>query len=383
MRIIRFAFLYLIFSSAAASAQYLEYIKVDQTSENKAVYPWNEVYGRVSYAVEFSVVPDDAKRSLESFLKSVVSKSFGNEDGNYVLTLILENGVREVSKRAVVSFTWSEKRFLFFTTSSDISSNISFKGRLTDHFPINSNNNHLQVRLELQKTENAAVNTDTYNDFSDQVGLLSFKALVPAVNVAQSLEVPLGIMAKALNSSRKAELATDVSMSFIDDGSDDPNKVVYSIRGPRGGGDLYNNGIYITVSFDVDPSLVGVFEAEKFKNLNLDLILRNALVGASGAGIPFEEAISGKEYEGIRGYLSSLDQRKRPDGVPSSYVCRELWDTLLGFFSNRDAPVIYAAYLKKYGYWLDASGARSGCIDAFKQSFEGLSVDTTSIPISQ
>jgi hypothetical protein len=125
----------------------------------------NVVYGRMEYSVEMTQATADAKRSFQNFLRRAVIQAFGSEDGNYVITLVVKNGGVEIAKKAISSFTWKNKNFLFFATESSVTSEISFSGRLLDHFPVTNNNNSLQVGLQIQNTKTVALDTATYNKF--------------------------------------------------------------------------------------------------------------------------------------------------------------------------------------------------------------------------
>ena len=369
--------------STASLAQNLEYISLEPVSEPKATVDWREVYGRVSYKVRFSVVETDAKRSLESYLKTAVKNLFGNENGSYILTLSVHSGNKEIAKKAIVSFNWSESKFLFFTRNSDIKSNISFSGHLVDHFPVTSNNNRMQAKLELHRLGNISLDTETYNKFSEQVSLLQFEVLQPAISIVPALEASIEVMATLLNESEKEQLSSDVSMRFIDKGGSDPNSVTFSVRGPKGRSALYNNGIFIDVILDTDSSIVGSYEQGKFKDLDLNFLLQKAMVGATGAGIPFVDALSGEKYKEVRSYLFSLDRGEKVESNKVGVVCRELWDTLGEFYTTRDAPAIYAALLSKYEVELDVSGAKRRCLDKYKITMDKLEIPHSNIVISQ
>lgn len=349
----------------------------------------NTVYGRIDYAVQFTANQGDAKRSFENFLRRAVTNAFGSEDGNYVVTLVVKNRGTEIAKKAILSFAWKNRNFFFFTTESSITSQISFGGRLLDHFPVTNNNNTLSVALEIQDSKTIALDTATYNKFSDQVSLLKFDLVQPAVEVAPLLKAPLEVMSSLVNSTEKVSLSADTTMSFIVVGSNYPKKVDFPVKGPRNVGrnmdtsPIMNNGLIVTVALETDPALVGDFRQGRFQNLDTNNVLQKATVGASAAAVPFESVLTTDANKQVLSDLMSLDQDKFPAGRSPAGVCRKLWDTLQRYFTERDAPAIYAAYLDKYEYVLDVAGAKAGCVDQFQGTMTNLGIPLTNIAITK
>ncbi|MBO9198222.1 hypothetical protein J5277_29255 [Rhizobium sp. 16-449-1b] len=346
----------------------------------------NVVYGRMEYSVEMTQATADAKRSFQNFLRRAVIQAFGSEDGNYVITLVVKNGGVEIAKKAISSFTWKNKNFLFFATESSVTSEISFSGRLLDHFPVTNNNNSLQVGLQIQNTKTVALDTATYNKFSDQVSLLKFNLVQPAVEVTPALKVPLSMMASLVDSTDKASLSSEIAMSFITSGSGNPKWVMFPVRGPsttNGSGKNMLNGLNVTVKLETDPSLVGKFEGGKFRNLDTNNVLQKATVGASAAAVPFETVLNTDTNKQLMSDLVSLDQEKFPAGRSPPAVCGKLWSTLQKYFTDRDTPAIYAAYLDKYDYVLDVPGAKAGCVDQFRGTINNLGISLESVAITK
>ncbi|GAC1043889.1 hypothetical protein [Rhizobium sp. No.120] len=349
----------------------------------------NMVYGRIEYSILMSAHKKSAKLSFEHFLRQAVTNAFGGEDGNYVVTLVVRNGGQEIAKKAISSFTWKNKNFLFFTVESTITSEMSFSGRLLDHFPVTNNNNSLQVSLQIQDNKTVALDTARYNMFSDQVSLMKFNLVQPAVEMSPLLKVPLQAMESLINSSDKASLSSDTTMSFIALNSSSPNRVDFAVNGPKNlgakmnNGEKMGNGMVVTVKLETDPSLVGQIENGKFKNLDTNNVLQKATVGASAAAVPFENVLNTDANKLILSDLISLDQDKFPTGRTPGSLCRRLWDTLQKYFTERDAPAIYVAYLDKYKKVLDVSGAKAGCVDQFQTTISNLGISLSNVSITK
>lgn len=355
----------------------------------------NVVYGRIDYAVKFSSNAGDngraARKSFENFVRKAVINLFGSEDGNYVVTLVVKNrsGTAEIAKKAILSFAWKNRNFLFFTTESSITSQISTSGRLLDSFPVTNGNNTLQVALEIQDSKTIALDTATYNKFSDQVSLLKFNVVQPAVEIAPLLQAPLDVMSTLVNSNEKAALSADAAMSFTVNDSNYPKWMEFPVRGPKSLGrnmnssPIYNNGLVVDVFFETKPSLLGDFRQGRFQNLDTNNVLGKAKVGASDASVPFESILATDANKQVLSDLMSLDQDKFPAGRSPAGVCRKLWDTLQRYFTERDAPAIYAAYLDKYEYVLDVAGAKAGCVDQFQGTMTNLGIPLTNIAITK
>ena len=351
-----------------------------------------KTYGRVVYHVDFAVDSDNpnaephapsVEKSLQSFLRDAVSKTFGSENGNYVLTLSLLSGTREVAKKAVLSFSYSERNFLFFTTERSLSGNLSRSGVLTDNFPVTRTNNLLNVQLRLQKSDSAFVDTDTFNQFSEQASLLSFEVLQPALELLPSMQTALGVMAIVVDSTEEVDISNDVAMRFVQAGADAPSEIIYSIRGPLKRQEFFVNGVNVRVTFETEDSLFENFEDGKFEEVDFATTLPFAVVGASAAALPFEDSIGAKRYETVRSYLAALQRGAFPADATANSVCRELWDTLLEFFTVDDAPLIYASFLRRYDFELNTSGAKRQCLDRYSQSFVRLGIPADQISISQ
>ncbi|WP_341234408.1 hypothetical protein [uncultured Sulfitobacter sp.] len=351
-----------------------------------------EAYGRISYKVDYAVdseIPNtpphlpSVESSLKSFLRDSVTRAFGGESGNYVLTLSILSGSREIAKKAILSFSYSEKNFLFFTTDSTITGNLSRSGVLTDNFPITASNNVLNTQLRLQKNSTAFVQTETFNDFSEQVSLLSFETLQPALELLPSMQTALGVMSKVVNSNEDVDISNDVAMRFIDTGTDAPSEIIFSVRGSLNRNEPFLNGIDISVTFETERSLYKEFADNKFESVDFARTLPFAVVGVSSASLSFEDAIGAKQYETLRSYLASLQRGTFPaDATPNS-VCRELWDTLLEFFTINDAPLVYAAYLRRYDFELNTQGAKRQCVERYAQTFKRLGIPSDQIAIQQ
>lgn len=353
----------------------------------------NVVYGRIDYAVKFSANAGEngraARRSFENFVRRAVINVFGSEDGNYVVTLVVKDrGGTEIAKKAILSFAWKNENFLFFTTEASLTSQISTAGRLLDSFPVTNGNNTLQVALEIQDSKTIALDTATYNKFSDQVSLLKFNVVQPAVEIAPLLKAPLDVMSSLVNSTEKVSLSADTAMSFTVNDSNYPKKVEFPVKGPQTMGrnmnssPLYNNGLVVGVTFETNPSLVGDFRQGKFQGMDINNVLRKASVGASAAAVPFESVLTTDGNKQVLSDLMSLDQDKFPTGRSPAGVCRKLWDTLQKYFTERDAPAIYAAYLDKYEYVLDVTGAKTGCVDQFQGTMTNLGIPVSPIAIT-
>jgi hypothetical protein len=145
---------------------------------------------------------------------------------------------------------------------------------------------------------------------------------------------------------------------------------------------LYNNGLVVGVTFETSPTLLGDFRQGKFQNLDINHVLEKAKVGASGAEVQFENVLTTGANKQVLSDLMSLDQDKFPAGRSPAGVCRKLWDTLQRYFTDRDAPAIYAAYLDKYEYVLDVAGAKVGCLDQFQGTMTNLGIPITGIAIT-
>jgi hypothetical protein len=375
---------------AQSSANWVVPIKKDYPSSPVGS---NVVYGRIDYDVRFSANTGDngkaARQSFENFLRKAVINLFGSEDGNYVVTLVVKGRLgTEIARKAVLSFAWKNQNFFFFTKESSITSQISTGGPLLDSFPVTNGNNTLQVGLEIQDAKSIALDTETYNKFSAQVSLLKFDVVQPAVEVAPLLKVPLDVMSSLVNSTGKASLSGDTAMSFTVNNSNYPKRVEFPVRGPQylgrnmNSSALYNNGLVVGVTFETSPTLLGDFRQGKFQNLDINHVLEKAKVGASGAEVQFENVLTTGANKQVLSDLMSLDQDKFPAGRSPAGVCRKLWDTLQRYFTDRDAPAIYAAYLDKYEYVLDVQGAKAGCVDQFQGTMTNLGIPVAGINIS-
>ncbi|NUL19536.1 hypothetical protein HUN27_22025 [Agrobacterium tumefaciens] len=350
----------------------------------------NVVYGRIDYSVRFTQNNIDAKKSFQNFLRQAVTNGFGGEDGSYVVTLVVKKtGGEEIAKKAISSFTWKNKNFFFFTTESSITSEISFGGRLLDHFPVTNNNNNLQVALQIQNSKTIGLDTATYNKVSDQVSLMKFDLVQPAVEIAPLLKVPLETMRSLLDSTERATLTADTPMSFIANASSYPKQVEFPVKGPRSVGRSMNdeskmvNGLVVTVTLETEPTFLGGFQNGKFQNLDLNNVLQKATVGSSSGAVPFESMLSSDANKQVLSDLISLDQEKYPSGRSPAGICRKLWNTLQKYFTERDAPAIYTAYLDKYDYVLDVVGAKAGCVDQFRGTITNLGVPLSSVAITK
>ncbi|MGO6982551.1 hypothetical protein [Rhizobium leguminosarum] len=340
---------------------------------------WRDVYGKVTYKVQLTD-NTKARGSLQGFLRDRLQTLWGNNNGNYIVTLTIKNGTQELAKRAVFSFRWEQSKFLGFTTKEEISSSLSTNGTLIDHFPVGAENNNLQVYLELNQAQGFSFDTQKYNDFSSQVSLLTFEKLLPAVKVAKDAIVPLQLMATLLNSTSKADISTDSEMSFVK--SNNANKIEYNLRGE--GNKL--SGLRVTVSFETEPSLLSPsFDTAKQKfpdGISLGSVENIAKVGPSSAAKNFEEALSATSDANIIKFLGSLKQGKLPENTSPATVCSELWSTTQGYFSNRDAPLVYASYVRRFQTVLKGANAKSECVDQRKDDFVRLNIPYQSINIT-
>ncbi|TNV71215.1 hypothetical protein FGO68_gene16361 [Halteria grandinella] len=341
---------------------------------------WREVYGKVTYSVELTDAVK-ARDSLQGFIRERIKTVWGNSDGSYIVTITLKNGTQEIAKRAIFSFRWQRSTFLGFTSKEEITSSLSTNGTLVDRFPVGAENNSLQVFLELNQTHGFSFDTQNYNDFSAQVSLLNFKILQPAVKIATEAVVPLELMAKLLNSTSKADISVDTEMSFVK--SNNPKSIEYNLRGQGN----VNSGLRVKVLFDTEPSLLALnFDTTKGRfpdGLSLSSVVGLAKVGPSGAVRNLDGALDPNSDAKATGYITSLRQGKMPDGVSASIVCDELWDVAFKYFSNRDAPLVYAAYLRRYGAPLKAADAKSSCVDQYEPEFEKLNIPYKTIGFVQ
>lgn len=381
---------FLLCSPAVAETQLAIPYKVDSSPSSSAGL--REAYGRVSYSVDFAVDaqnsnaiphPGSVENSLKSFLRNQVSRAFGGENGNYVLTISLLSGSKVVAKKALLSFAWSERNFLFFTTDSSLTGSLSRSGVLTDNFPIRLSNNLMNVQLRLQRSDSIFVETETFNEFSEQISLLSFETLQPALEIMPSVQTAIGVMSKVLNTNEEVDISNDVALRFLDHGTDAPSGITFSLRGPKNRKEPYfKNGVNVTINFEVENSLFSSFTNGSFQTVDYATTLPFAVVGASAASLAFEDAINAKRYETIRSYLASLQRGTFPADATANSVCRELWDTLVEFFSINDAPLVYAAYLRRYDFELNVAGANRQCLERYSDTFARLGIPTSQIQIS-
>lgn len=367
-------------------------IPISQTPTKQSNLGFLEAYGRVVYSVEdaFDGVsrPDadgaSVDLSLQNFLRDQVTKVFGGSDGSYTLTLALLSGSQVIAKRAILSFSWRQKRFLFFTAESSLVGSLSRSGVLADNFPVSQSNNTLNVQIRLQKNSSIFVDTETFNEFSEQASLLQFSSLQPALELLPSYKETLGVMSAVLDTTEEIDITNDVAMRFIARGTDAPSTVTWSINGPfRNKSGNYRNGINVVVKFETEDSLFDDFENGAFTSQDLSTALRFAIVGTSSAALPFGDSISAKRYDVIRGYLASLELGTFPQDATPNSVCRTMWRTLLDFFSINDAPLIYAAYVQQYAFELDQPNAKRSCIDQYQQTFDRLGIDVNGIAIGK
>lgn len=366
------------FCSGAAEAQNIVLPIIDKGAQPYDTVSNGEVYGTIQYTVSLNNRRDGIN-SLQDFARTVLKRLSGSSEGNYVITLTVKNGSQEVAKKAVFSFTWKSSSFFFIKTKEEITSNISTSGRLSDHFPITSDNNNLQVGLKLEKTDKISIDTDTYNSFSDQVSLLTFESLQRAVKVAPNVEVPLKIMAKLLDSSTSYTLSSDTAMAFIKDETHNPNKISYRLTGPN----AQNSGLVVTVKFNTQASLLAPVVEKKFVNVDISNVIQLARVGVSGASIPFEDSLDKVADKALVEDLASLDKGTFPTGKQPAIVCQQLWGATQRFFSNRDAPLVYAAYLSKYDWVLNVANAKSECLDKYALAFTRLNIPVDKISITK
>lgn len=386
------ALTFLIMFSTESFGQTSVSIPISQNPTKQSDLGFLEAYGRVVYSVEDAfdgVSRPDADRgsvnlSLQNFLRDAVTKAFGGSDGSYTLTLTLLSGSQVIAKKAVLSFSWRQERFLFFTTESSLVGSLSRSGVLADNFPVSQSNNTLNVQIRLQKNSSAFVDTETFNAFSEQASLLQFASLQPALELLPSFEKTLGVMSTVLNTNEEVDITNDVAMRFIARGTEAPSTVSWSINGPfRNKSGYYRNGINVVVKFETEDSLFDGFENGTFVSHDLSTTLPFAVVGTSSAALPFSDAISAKRYDVIRGYLASLELGTFPQDATPNSVCRTMWRTLLDFFSINDAPLIYAAYVQQYAFDLDQPNAKRSCIDQYQQTFDRLGIDVSGIAISK
>lgn len=392
LRVFTLAFAVGLFTGTA-SAQSSIHIPFLIYPDPAADVGFREHYGQVTYKVDFAVdsgnpqTPPDPKsveNSLQSFLRNKVRSAFGGEEGNYVLTLSLLSGSTVVAKKAILSFSWSESRFLFFTQKSSLTGNLSRSGLLTNNFPVGQANNLLNVQLRLQKNQSGYLSTDTFNAFSEQASLMSFKTLQPALELLPSVKTAIGVMERVLNSNEEVDISNDVALRFLNQGIEAPTKIRFRLRGPKNRSEPYfKNGIDVTVAFTTEDSLFNNFSNGSFTSVDLATTLPFSVVGARPAAIPFEDALNSRGYETIRTYLATLQSGTFPSDATPNSVCRELWDTLTEFFTINDAPLIFAAYLRRFDFELDVPGAKRQCLDRYKPSFSRLKIPTELISISQ
>ncbi|TBG15987.1 hypothetical protein [Rhizobium leguminosarum] len=349
----------------------------------------NVVYGRIEYEIFMSQNQKDAKTSWENFLRLAVTNAFGGEDGSYVVTLVVKSGGQEVAKKAISSFTWKNKNFFFVTRESSISSEMSWKGRLLDHFPVTNSNNVLSVAIQIQDANTISLDTATFNKFSDDVSLLKFSLIQPALEIAPAMKKPLATMEALIYTKTNNKLSSDTSMSFIASGSSYPNVVDFPVNGPKYAdrrlttSPKMGNGMVVRVWLNTDPSIYeSAFKNGKFQNLDLNNVLSEAKVGTLNTGVPFESVLNTDANKQVLSDLMSLDQEKIPTGRSVSGVCRKLWDTLQKYFSFRDAPAIYTAYLDKYETVLNVQGAKAGCVDQFQDTIGNLGISLANVRIA-
>lgn len=338
----------------------------------------NEVYGVVNYKLTLTNPGGNAevKRSVSSFLRNAIGALFGqNDEGSYIVAISIKNGTQEVARKAILSFAWKSNKFLFFfTKSSDESSFSSFSGVLADHFPVTAFNNNLSVALQLTKTRTIVLDTDTYNKFSEQAGLLNFASLHPAIALAAPLKQSLAIMATVLDSYEKRDLTSELLMSFIKKaGNPNPNQATFVLTGPG----FKNNFITVQISFDTEPTLLRNFDAasKKFVGLDLHTVIAMARIGGSGASMEFTDALDDVNHRQLIDVLRTLDEGRLPDGMSAKALCLKLFDAAEEFFSQRDGPAIYAALLDRYEDVLSQrAGAKAACIDNFKATLDNLGI---------
>jgi len=242
--------------------------------------------------------------------------------------------------------------------------------------------NNLNVQLRLQKNSNVFLDTSQFNEFSDQVSLLSFNALQPAFELLPNMQNALNVMAKVVDTQNDTDVSNDVGMRFVDSGTELPSSIAFSIRGSRGRDGVYLNGLDVSVSFEIETSLFANHTESGFQDIDLSTVLPFAVVGSSSAAIHFDNAIGSRSYETLRSYLASLERGSFPSDATPTSVCRELWDTLLEFFTVDDASLIYAAYLWRYAFELNVEGAKRACVDRYTRPFSRLNIPYESIDIS-
>ena len=108
-------------SNALAQTEGAIVIPYSELGTHAAPYDFRSAYGRIKYNIDFAVdvengLPDESsvENSLESFLRDAVVRAFGGESGSYVLTIGVFSGSKEIVKKALVSFAYERRRFLFF-----------------------------------------------------------------------------------------------------------------------------------------------------------------------------------------------------------------------------------------------------------------------------
>ena len=106
-----------------------------------------------------------------------------------------------------------------------------------------------------KKNSNVFLDTSQFNEFSDQVSLLSFNALQPAFELLPNMQNALNVMAKVVDTQNDTDVSNDVGMRFVDSGTELPSSIAFSIRGSRGRDGVYLNGLDVSVSFEIETSL--------------------------------------------------------------------------------------------------------------------------------
>ena len=114
-----------------------------------------DVYGEATFELR-SHGGVDINEAVFGLIKQIIEDTYGNRDGSYLLTIELYQKGKPVTIKPILSVSIKEKKFLFWTISSQISRDIYFSGQLAEVDPITSDNNRVEVVVKSYYKANSA-----------------------------------------------------------------------------------------------------------------------------------------------------------------------------------------------------------------------------------
>jgi len=374
--------LFLVSPTAAASASGVVLGDPQTQGGGTAVNP-GDVYGVADFEVH-APPGGSVSTALTGLMEGLIAKEYGNNQGSYLLTIELQRNGQTLVQKPLISITYSNKQFLFITTSSQSATSTIYNGTLLNTDSLDGSNNDVDVLLKSYYKANSNFDLslfDTLNDVSASFGIAS---KLDAVGVTSSLLGSIQkVLQQSLQSSDETQQLFQYRMSFAQVGQVDPSRIrllvlpiTYSYQS---GSRWYTGQLNLQVrtwsvssKFRFDPA------SGKFVSPSASVILNNATVSQTSPTMSIVDYLQKSGDENVRSFLTTIEGNTAYSGDDIYSKCTELLGAFHKYLGNRDSLALLWATMNEYrvGFKKSNGGA---CVTGRQADFDNLGLPTAEL----